>query len=176
LNFPSSSPFTPRVVPEADSMTAIARPHLPPGAAAAPPRFVPAVVLLHGAGGVLTAREHTYGRQFAAMGAAALVVDLFGARRPRATGFTERLLEITESWAIADAYAGLRFLRARQEIDPARVALVGLSYGAMASMYALNAGVAGLMAAGGERLRRTQLSRARALPASPIHGPPGRRC
>jgi dienelactone hydrolase len=151
--FPSSSPFTPRDAPRAEPATAAATLYLPPadGAAGAPPRSVPAVVMLHGAGGVLGAREHTYGRQFAAMGAAALVVDVFGARRDRATGFTERLLEITESMAIADAYAGLRFLARRPEIDPDRVALVGFSYGAMAAMYALSAGVAGLMAPGGER-------------------------
>jgi hypothetical protein len=76
------------------------------------------VVLLHGAGGVLPAREHLYGRQLAAMGAAALVVDVFGARRDRAAGFTERLLEITETMALADAYAALRFLSQRPEVDP----------------------------------------------------------
>src|SRR3954471_446466 len=152
VTFPSSSPFTPRDAPRADPTTAVATLYLPPSrSAVARPRSVPAVVLLHGAGGVLAAREHTYGRQFAAMGAAALVVDVFGARRNRATGFTERLLEITESMAIADAYAGLRFLRQRPEIDPGRIALVGFSYGAMATMYALNAGVAALMAPGGER-------------------------
>ncbi|MDE0333793.1 MAG: hypothetical protein OXI64_02455, partial [Defluviicoccus sp.] len=42
---------------------------------------VPAVVLLHGAAGVLYQRELTYARQFAAMGVAALVIDVFGARR-----------------------------------------------------------------------------------------------
>jgi dienelactone hydrolase len=152
VTYPSSSPFTPRDAPHAEPTMATATLYLPPGTGAGtPPRSVPAVVLLHGAGGVLAAREHTYGPQLAAMGAAALVVDVFGARRDRATGFTERLLEITESMAIADAYAGLRFLAARPEIDPGRVALVGFSYGAMATMYALNAGVARLMAPGGER-------------------------
>jgi dienelactone hydrolase len=152
VTFASSSPFTPRDAPRAAPTTAVATLYLPRASGAGtPPRSVPAVVLLHGAGGVLAAREHTYGRQFAAMGAAALVIDVFGARRDRATGFTERLLEITESMAIADAYAGLRFLRQRLEIDPARVALIGFSYGAMATMYALNAGVAALMAPGGER-------------------------
>ena len=152
VTFPSSSPFTPRDAPRAAPTTAVATLYLPRASGAGtPPRSVPAVVLLHGAGGVLAAREHTYGRQFAAMGTAALVIDVFGARRDRATGFTERLLEITESMAIADAYAGLRFLRQRLEIDPARVALIGFSYGAMATMYALNAGVAALVAPGGER-------------------------
>ncbi|MCB4824811.1 dienelactone hydrolase family protein [Roseicella aerolata] len=152
VTFPSSSPFTPRDAPQAEPATAVATLYLPPGSVAgAPPRSVPAVVLLHGAGGVLAAREHTYGRQFAAMGAAALVIDVFGARRDRATGFTERLLEITESMAIADAYAGLRFLARRPEIDPRRVALIGFSYGAMATMFALSADVAERMAPGGER-------------------------
>jgi dienelactone hydrolase len=142
----------PRDAPHAEPTTGIASLYLLPGSnAAVPLRSVPAVILLHGAGGVLAAREHTYGRQFAAMGAVALVIDVFGARRNRATGFTERLLEITESMAIADAYAGLRFLAARPEIDPNRIALVGFSYGAMATMYAHNAGVARLMAPGGER-------------------------
>ncbi len=153
VTFPSRSPFTPRDLEGAAPATAIGTLYLPPLAAAgeAPPRSVPAVVMLHGAGGVLWAREHRYGRQLAAMGAAALVIDVFAARRDRAQGFTERLLEITESMAIADAYAGLRFLAARPEIDPGRVALVGFSYGAMATMYALNAGVAARMAPGGER-------------------------
>jgi dienelactone hydrolase len=153
VTFPSSSPFTPRDLPEAEPATALGTLYLPPAAAAgeAPPRSVPAVVMLHGAGGVLWPREHAYGRQLAAMGAAALVIDVFAARRDRATSFTERLLEITESMAIADAYAGLRFLALRPEIDPGRVALVGFSYGAMATMYALNAGVAARMAPGGER-------------------------
>lgn len=152
VSFPSSSPFTPRDAPAAEATAAIGTLYLPPGLAPdAPPRSVPAVILLHGAGGVLAAREHGYGRQLAAMGAAALVIDVFGARRNRGIGFTERLLEITESMAMADAYAGLRFLLTRPEIDPERTALVGFSYGAMATMYALSARVAALMAPAGER-------------------------
>jgi dienelactone hydrolase len=138
VSFPSSSPFTPRDAPHADPTTALATLYLPQRPGTARPPSVPAVILLHGAGGVLSAREHVYGRQFAAMGAAALVVDVFGARRDRAVGFTERLLEVTESMAIADAYAGLRFLANRPEIDPERVALIGFSYGAMATMYAIS--------------------------------------
>ncbi|WP_246526561.1 dienelactone hydrolase family protein [Plastoroseomonas hellenica] len=152
VTFPSSSPFTPRDASAAAPATAIGTLYLPSGIGRdAPPHSVPAVIMLHGAGGVLTAREHSYGRQFAAMGAAALVVDVFAARRERGIGFTERLLEITESMAMADAYAGLRFLLLRPEIDPDRIALIGFSYGAMATMYALSARVAALMAPGGER-------------------------
>lgn len=154
VSFPSSSPFTPaQAGPSAEPTTALGYLYLPrPPARGAPaPRSVPAVVLLHGAGGVLPAREHLYGRQLAAMGAAALVVDVFGARRDRAAGFTERLLEITETMALADAYAALRFLSQRPEIDPRRVALLGFSYGAMASTYGVWATAAERLAPGGER-------------------------
>lgn len=112
---------------------------------------VPAVVLLHGAAGVLYQRELTYARQFAAMGVAALVIDVFGARRDRASGFIERLLEITETMMIADAYSGLRFLSGHEAVDPRRVALMGFSYGGMASVLAAYSQVAETMAPDGLR-------------------------
>jgi dienelactone hydrolase len=127
-----------KIAPKA---TASATLFLPPGRHQA--RSLPAVVMLHGSGGVLWAREMTYGRQLAAMGIAALVVDAFAARRELGRGFVDRLLNITESMMIADAYAGLAYLAERHPaVDPGRVALVGFSYGAMASMYAMNARVA----------------------------------
>src|SRR5207248_6258209 len=107
-----------------------------------PPRSVPAVVLLHGSGGILPSRELTYAPQLARMGVAALVVDSFGARRERGTEFLERVLNITETMMLADAYSALRFLASRPEIDPKRIVLTGFSYGAMATMYALYAQVA----------------------------------
>ncbi|MFQ3623019.1 MAG: dienelactone hydrolase family protein [Acetobacteraceae bacterium] len=149
--FPSSSPFTPwdRAVGKGGETMAVGTLFLPARAAArgAPP----AVVMLHGSGGVLWPRELTYGRQFAAMGLAALVVDAFAARRDRASGFTERLLNITESMLIEDAYAGLRWLAAEGHADPRRVALIGFSYGAMAAMYALNEGTARIFSPEGHR-------------------------
>jgi dienelactone hydrolase len=111
----------------------------------------PAVVMLHGSGGVLSARELAYGRQFAAAGVGALVVDSFSARRDVATSFLDRLIRITETMLMADAYAGLGWLAARPEIDPARVALIGFSYGGMASTYAVQAQVAELLAPAGPR-------------------------
>ncbi|MGH6959950.1 MAG: dienelactone hydrolase family protein, partial [Dongiaceae bacterium] len=113
---------------------------LPPGAHA--PRSLPAVVMLHGSSGVLAARELAYGKQLAAMGIAVLVVDSFGGRRDRGSSYIERLLNITETMFVADGYAGLDYLASRPEIDPKRVVLVGFSYGAMASMYALMSEVA----------------------------------
>jgi dienelactone hydrolase len=150
VQFPSTSPFTPRQKAEgrAARTEAQATLFLPERRGTAAP---PAVVLLHGSGGVLGPRELTYGRQFAAMGITALVVDAFSARRELGTSFTERLLNITESMLIADAYAGLAFLVREGYADPRRVALLGFSYGAMATMYALNEGAARIFAPDGLR-------------------------
>ncbi|MEQ8967463.1 MAG: dienelactone hydrolase family protein [Azospirillaceae bacterium] len=120
----------------------------PPEAREAP---MPAVVLVHGAGGVIGRREPTYARQFAAMGFAAIVVDAFAARRDLATGFVDRLLSITETMLVADAYGALDYLAAREDVDGDRVALIGFSYGAMASVFAVYDQVAEAVAPGGPR-------------------------
>ena len=153
VTFPSHSPF---VLADAggdngaDPPTmAVAGLFLPAEASPAAP--VPAVILLHGAAGVLGAREITYARQLAAMGVAALVIDAFGARRDRAAGFIDRLIEITETMVLADAYAGLRYLGSLPEVDGNRVALIGFSYGGMVATYAAYAQVAERLAPDGER-------------------------
>lgn len=107
---------------------------LPPEASAESP--VPAVILLHGAGGVMHDRELTYGPQLAQQGVAALAIDSFGARRDLAQGFLQRLMAVTEVTLLADAFAGLAYLDSLPEVDGDRVALIGFSYGAMASVLA----------------------------------------
>lgn len=153
IEFPSHSPFTLTDAgngPETNPLTqARGTLFLPPGASAADP--VPAVVLLHGAGGVVGAREPTYARQLAAMGVAALVVDAFGARKDMADRFVDRLLKITEMMLVADAYAALDYLVERPEVDGKRVALVGFSYGGMASIYSAYEQVAERVAINGVR-------------------------
>jgi dienelactone hydrolase len=153
VTFPSHSPFTPADVgdgPRDDPPEeAVGMLFLPPEASAGAP--VPAVIMLHGASGVIARRELTYGRQLAAMGVAALVVDAFAARRDMAQGFTNRLIRITESMLVADAYAALRHLSRRPDIDRTRIALVGFSYGGMAATYALYRQVAERFAPDGPR-------------------------
>jgi dienelactone hydrolase len=153
VSWPSHSPFAPDDIgrgPKDDPpTTAQGRLYLPPGGHA--PRSVPAVVLLNGSGGILASRELTYAPQLARMGVAALVVDAFGARRDRATGFIERLLNITETMVLADAYSGLGLLGSYPEIDTGRVVLTGFSYGAMATMYAIYAQIADKLAPAGLR-------------------------
>lgn len=110
---------------------------------------MPAVIFLHGAGGVQQVREVAYARQLAAQGVAAMVIDVFGNRRDIATGFTQRVLNITEAMYLADAFAGLRYLAGRDDIDGSRVALIGFSYGGMAATYAAYRQVADLYQPGG---------------------------
>ncbi len=149
ITFPSRSPYTLAEADSAPAESGVGRLFLPPEATAAAP--VPAVILLHGAGGVISTREPTYARQLASLGVAALVVDSFAARRDRAAGFVERLLEITEVMLVADAYAALAYLDSRPEIDAGRTALIGFSYGGMASVFAAYAQVAEALAPPGLR-------------------------
>ena len=144
ITFASQSPFALSDVGQGDDAapptTAQGQLFLPQGASAQAP--VPAVVILHGASGVQSVRELTYARQFAGQGIAALVIDVFAARRDRATSFISRLLEITEAMFLADAHAGLAHLDALPEVDGGRVALIGFSYGGMVTTYAAYAQVA----------------------------------
>lgn len=149
VSFPTTSPFALTDQGEASMERAQATLFLPPEASAADP--VPAVVLLHGAGGVLSNRERLYGAQFAAQGVAALVVDSFTPRRSLARGFVERILNITEVMILADAYAALRYLDQRPEVEGARVAVIGYSYGALAATLAAYEQVAETFAPGGPR-------------------------
>ncbi|MBV9250574.1 MAG: dienelactone hydrolase family protein [Acetobacteraceae bacterium] len=149
VTFPSISPFTPADIPDAPAATAPAELYLPPHVTAN--RSTPAVVLLHGAAGLVQQRGAVYGPQLAAMGVAVLVVDTFGARRDLATSFLDRVLNITETMFVADAYSALRWLSQRPEIDPHRVVLAGFSWGGMATMYALYAQLADALAPPGLR-------------------------
>lgn len=151
VSFPSSSPFIPgaalrgRLPPT----VAIGTLYLPGGARA--DHATPAVVLLHGAAGMVAERGAIYGPQLAAMGVATLVVDTFGARRDRATSFIGRVVNITETMFVADAYAALRYLATRPEIDAHRVVLAGFSWGGMAAIYAMYAQLADRLAPPGLR-------------------------
>ncbi|MCL2428156.1 MAG: dienelactone hydrolase family protein, partial [Alphaproteobacteria bacterium] len=66
--------------------------------------------------------------------------------RDLATSFIGRVLSITETMFVADAYGGLRYLAGRPEIDARRVVLAGFSYGGMAATYAIYAQMADALA------------------------------
>jgi dienelactone hydrolase len=135
VEFPSSDPFTPADIPHARRHIVSARLFLPRGAK--PDHGTPAVVLLHGSAGLIAERGDRYGYELAAQGVAVLVVATYESREDLATSFIGRVLSITETMFVADAYAGLRYLASRPEIDAHHVVLAGFSYGGMATTYAL---------------------------------------
>jgi dienelactone hydrolase len=149
VQFPSSSPFAPDDSAHAPQSTTTAELYMPMDAP--PNHTTPAVVMLHGAAGMVAERGATYGPQLAAMGVAVLVIDTYGSRRDMATGFIGRVLHITETMFVADAYAGLRYLATIPMIDPNHVVLTGFSYGGMATMYSLYAEMADRFAPPGLR-------------------------
>ena len=145
----SSDPFTPADIGRSAARSVRARLYLPPGASAA--HRVPAVVLLHGSVGNHEERGHRYGLPLAELGVAVLVVETYASRTDLATSFVGRALHITETMFDADAYAGLKALAARPDIDVSHVALVGFSYGGMAATYALYGTIADRLDPGGPR-------------------------
>lgn len=148
ISFPSSDPFVPRDIGRAPRRTVSGLLFLPPGAQ--PTRRIPAVVMLHGSAGMIYDRAK-YGPQLASMGIAVLLVETYDSRRDLGTGFIERVLNITETMFVADAYGALAYLAGRPEIDPRRVVLAGFSYGGMATQYALYAQMADALAPNGLR-------------------------
>lgn len=98
----------------------------------------PAVALFHGCGGV-GQNVNRMAQIMAAKGYAALVVDSFGARaiRDACTSRWPTVEQATER--VADIRASVQWLAARADVDPARIAVIGYSYGGgVALLYALD--------------------------------------
>ena len=84
----------------------------------------PAVVILHGSGGV-DSRGGWYARKLNEAGFATLELDLWAARG--VSGPSTRPKSPMET--VPDAYAALALLSARPDIDPARIGVMGFSWG-----------------------------------------------
>ena len=149
VTFASTDPFSPRDIGRAPPRIVSAKLFMPRDTP--PDRSTPAVVLLHGSGGLIDQRDGRYGRELAAQGVAVLAIATYDSRSDLATDFISRVMNITETMFVADAYAGLRFLASLPEIDAAHVVLAGFSYGGMATTYALYAQIADGLAPGGPR-------------------------
>jgi dienelactone hydrolase len=102
----------------------------------------PAVLLLHGCGGLFGARGapqsryKDYASRFAAAGWHTLMPDSFGARGRREI-CTERERTVTVAMRRDDALRALAWLAARDDVDAARIAVVGWSHGASALLATL---------------------------------------
>jgi len=87
----------------------------------------PAVVLVHGSGGVTGAREGFWARELSHAGMAVLVIDSF---TPRGVSTTvEDQTRVSQRQMVDDAYAALAYLARLPEIDASRIAVMGFSKG-----------------------------------------------
>jgi dienelactone hydrolase len=148
VTFESSDPFIPAHIGQAPARAVRGQLFMPPDVAFS--HATPTVVMLHGSAGMIHDRSK-YGPQLAAMGIAVLLVETYDSRYDLGTAFIKRVLNITETMFVADAYAALHYLTTRPEIDPTRVVLAGFSYGGMATEYALYAQMADAFAPNGPR-------------------------
>ena len=95
----------------------------------------PAIVLMHGCGGMLdsrgelVARHRDWAERFARWGFVALTLDSFAPRGIKA--ICELKDRPIQPWneRTADAYAALGYLAARSDVDPASVFVLGWSHG-----------------------------------------------
>lgn len=98
---------------------------------------LPAVLILHGSAGV-DARGDFHAEALNAAGIATLEIDMWEARGVGSGASRPALPALT----YADAFTALRFLSARSDIDPARIGVLGFSWGAVISMASATQNVA----------------------------------
>ncbi len=113
----------------------------------------PGVVILDGLGGPKGARERRYGRLLSDHGYAALVLDSFATRGVGTRGDLVRAIRVSEAMMLGDAFAGLRHLADRPDVDPERIGVIGFSYGGMITALAAYEQLAQIYLPQGPRFR-----------------------
>lgn len=94
---------------------------------------LPAVVLVHGSGGV-GANVDRWSEEVRSIGAATFVVDSFTGRGITSTGSDQS--QLSSLAMIGDAYRALELLAKHPRVDPTRIAVMGFSKGAVPALYA----------------------------------------
>ncbi len=102
---------------------------LPPGT-----ERVPAVVLVHGSGGIYNAELDFWPKQFNAAGIAVFTLDMFGPRGVQSTA--EDQSQVPFAADTADAFAALKLLATHPRIDAKHIAIMGFSRGGIAALRA----------------------------------------
>jgi dienelactone hydrolase len=96
---------------------------------------LPAVILVHGSGG-LSASEDRWAQELNSIGVAVFLLDTFSGR-----GIVNTVNDQSQLHSLAmmvDAYRALASLAGHARIDPNRIAVMGFSKGAVASIYSSN--------------------------------------
>lgn len=93
---------------------------------------LPAVVLVHGSGGVYPEQITYWAKLLNDQGIAAFVIDIFGPRGVKSTG--EDQSQIPFATDTADAFAALGMLASHPRIDPRRIAVMGFSRGGITAL------------------------------------------
>ena len=92
----------------------------------------PAVVLVHGSGGVYAEEVSFWARLLNEQGMAAFVIDVFGPRGVKSTAKDQSQVPFAAD--TADAYAALGMLASHPRIDPKRIAVMGFSRGGITAV------------------------------------------
>jgi dienelactone hydrolase len=98
----------------------------------------PALVLLHGCGGISRQRDDVWAKRLADWGYAALQVDSFGPRRESNICASRALLNDFVPLRVGDAYAAKSFLAGLPMVDPDRIAIMGWSHGGSSTLAAIS--------------------------------------
>ncbi|HYC63972.1 MAG TPA: dienelactone hydrolase family protein [Reyranellaceae bacterium] len=93
----------------------------------------PAMVIMHGSGGIRDGREHAWAARLNAMGIATFVVDSFTDRGIAITADDQSRLSLPAS--VLDAFRALDRLSTHPNIDPARIGVIGFSKGGQVALY-----------------------------------------
>lgn len=95
---------------------------------------MPAVVLVHGSGGIYSAELDYWPKQFNAAGIAVFTLDMFSPRGVQSTAEDQSQVPFTAD--VADAFSALGVVATHPRIDRQRIAIMGFSRGGTATLRA----------------------------------------